>query len=236
MKLEVRNTRGSVLTSVDARDDVFAAPMNSALLHQVIVGQLANKRQGTAKVKSRSEVSGGGAKPRPQKHTGRARQGSIRAPQWRGGGVAFGPTPRSYKQRTPKRMKRDAIKIVLSDKARARNLIVLDDFALDAAKTKTIANILQALKVESSALLVSDDNAGTDIARAARNLPKVRAAPVSLLNALDLLNANKVVMTLDAVRKAEAIWGGKFARRPQPAVALDDDNADAPANEDEAGE
>ena len=235
MKLEVRNTRGSVLTSVDARDDVFAAPMNSALLHQVIVGQLANKRQGTAKVKSRSEVSGGGAKPRPQKHTGRARQGSIRAPQWRGGGVAFGPTPRSYKQRTPKRMKRDAIKIVLSDKARARNLIVLDDFALDAAKTKTIANILQALKVESSALLVSDDNAGTDIARAARNLPKVRAAPVSLLNALDLLNANKVVMTLDAVRKAEAIWGGKFARRPQPAVALDDAD-DAPASEDEAGE
>ena len=233
MKLEVRNTRGSVLTSVDARDDVFAAPMNSALLHQVIVGQLANKRQGTAKVKSRSEVSGGGAKPRPQKHTGRARQGSIRAPQWRGGGVAFGPTPRSYKQRTPKRMKRDAIKIVLSDKARSRNLIVLDDFALDAAKTKTIANILQALKVESSALLVSDDNAGTDIARAARNLPKVRAAPVSLLNALDLLNANKVVMTLDAVRKAEAIWGGKFNRRPQPDVAL---AAAAPANEDEAGE
>lgn len=233
MKLEVRNTRGSVLTSVDARDDVFAAPMNSALLHQVIVGQLANKRQGTAKVKSRSEVSGGGAKPRPQKHTGRARQGSIRAPQWRGGGVAFGPTPRSYKQRTPKRMKRDAIKIVLSDKARSRNLIVLDDFAMDAAKTKTIANILQALKVESSALLVSDDNAGTDIARAARNLPKVRAAPVSLLNALDLLNANKVVMTLDAVRKAEAIWGGKFNRRPQPDVAL---AADAPASEDEAGE
>lgn len=230
MKLEVRNTRGSVLTSVDARDDVFAAPMNSALLHQVIVGQLANKRQGTAKVKSRSEVSGGGAKPRPQKHTGRARQGSIRAPQWRGGGVAFGPTPRSYKQRTPKRMKRDAIKIVLSDKARARNLIVLDDFALDAAKTKTIANILQALKVESSALLVSDDNAGTDIARAARNLPKVRAAPVSLLNALDLLNANKVVMTLDAVRKAEAIWGGKFNRRPALAAT------DAPASEDEAGE
>lgn len=235
MKLEVRNTRGSVLTSVDARDDVFAAPMNSALLHQVIVGQLANKRQGTAKVKSRSEVSGGGAKPRPQKHTGRARQGSIRAPQWRGGGVAFGPTPRSYKQRTPKRMKRDAIKIVLSDKARSRNLIVLDDFALDAAKTKNIANILQALKVESSALLVSDDNAGTDIARAARNLPKVRAAPVSLLNALDLLNANKVVMTLDAVRKAEAIWGGKFARRPQPSAALDDVD-DAPASEDEAGE
>lgn len=232
MKLEVRNTRGSVVNSVEARDDVFAAPMNSALLHQVIVGQLANKRQGTAKVKTRSEVSGGGAKPRPQKHTGRARQGSIRAPQWRGGGVAFGPTPRSYKQRTPKRMKRDAIKIVLSDKARSRSLIVLDDLALDAAKTKNIANILQALKVDSSALLVSDDGAGTNIARAARNLPKVRAAPVSLINALDLLNANKVVMTLDAVRKAEAIWGGEFARRKQPALAA----ANTPANDEEAGE
>ncbi len=233
MKLEVRNTRGSVLNSVEARDDVFAAPMNSALLHQVIVGQLANKRQGTAKVKSRSEVSGGGAKPRPQKHTGRARQGSIRAPQWRGGGVAFGPTPRSYKQRTPKRMKRDAIKIVLSDKARSRSLIVLDDLSLDAAKTKTIASILQALKVDSSALLVSDDGAGTDIARAARNLPKVRAAPVSLINALDLLNANKVVMTLDAVRKAEAIWGGEFSRRKQPELATA--AADALIDE-EAGE
>ena len=233
MKLEVRNTRGSVLNSVEARDDVFAAPMNSALLHQVMVGQLANKRQGTAKVKSRSEVSGGGAKPRPQKHTGRARQGSIRAPQWRGGGVAFGPTPRSYKQRTPKRMKRDAIKIVLSDKARSRSLIVLDDLTLDAAKTKTIASILQALKVESSVLLVSDDGAGTDIARAARNLPKVRAAPVSLINALDLLNANKVVMTLDAVRKAEAIWGGEFSRRKQPDLATA--AADAPIDE-EAGE
>lgn len=233
MKLEVRNTRGSVLNSVEARDDVFAAPMNSALLHQVIVGQLANKRQGTAKVKSRSEVSGGGAKPRPQKHTGRARQGSIRAPQWRGGGVAFGPTPRSYKQRTPKRMKRDAIKIVLSDKARSRSLIILDDLTLDAAKTKTIAAILQALKVDSSALLVSDDGAGTDIARAARNLPKVRAAPVSLINALDLLNANKVVMTLDAVRKAEAIWGGEFSRRKQPELATA--AADALIDE-EAGE
>ena len=233
MKLEVRNTRGSVLNSVEARDDVFAAPMNSALLHQVIVGQLANKRQGTAKVKSRSEVSGGGAKPRPQKHTGRARQGSIRAPQWRGGGVAFGPTPRSYKQRTPKRMKRDAIKIVLSDKARSRSLIVLDDLTLDTAKTKTIAAILQALKVDSSALLVSDDGAGANIARAARNLPKVRAAPVSLINALDLLNANKVVMTLDAVRKAEAIWGGEFSRRKQPELATA--AADALIDE-EAGE
>ena len=229
MKLELRNVRGSVLDSVEALDDVFAAPMNAALLHQVIVGQLANKRQGTAKVKTRSEVSGGGAKPRPQKYTGRARQGSIRSPQWRGGGVVFGPTPRSYRQRTPKRMKREAIKIALSDKARARNLIVVDELRLDDAKTKNMAQMLQALKVESSALLVCD--APNDaVQRAARNIPKVRTLPVALLNALDLLNANKVVMTLDAVRKAEAIWGGDFVRRKQSdavaatAVAVGDDD------------
>ncbi len=229
MKLELRNVRGSVLDSVDALDDVFAAPMNAVLLHQVIVGQLANKRQGTAKVKTRSEVSGGGAKPRPQKYTGRARQGSIRSPQWRGGGVVFGPTPRSYRQRTPKRMKREAIKIALSDKARARNLIVVDELRLDAAKTKSMAQMLQVLKVESSALLVCD--APNDaVQRAARNIPKVRTLPVALLNALDLLNANKVVMTLDAVRKAESIWGGDFVRRKQSdavaatSVAASDDD------------
>ena len=153
MKFDVRNMSGAVVDSVEALDDVFDAPMNSALLHQVMVGQLANKRQGTAKVKTRSEVAGGGAKPRPQKYTGRARQGSIRSPQWRGGGVVFGPTPRSYRQRTPKRMKRQAIKMVLSDKAREKQLIVVDEFRLQDAKTKQMAQALSALEVDSSALL-----------------------------------------------------------------------------------
>lgn len=211
LKLEVRNLKGSVLTSVEARDDVFAAPPNVALLHQVVVGQLANKRQGTAKVKTRSEVSGGGAKPRPQKYTGRARQGSIRSPQWRGGGVVFGPTPRSYRQRTPKRMKRQAIRAALSDKARSRRLIVVDSLDLPEAKTREMAAALRALRVESSVLLVSDGAPG-DSLRAARNIPKTRTLPVQLLNASDLMRTDKVVMTLDAVRRAEAIWGGKFAR------------------------
>ena len=201
---------------------MFDAPMNSALLHQVMVGQLANKRQGTAKVKTRSEVAGGGAKPRPQKYTGRARQGSIRSPQWRGGGVVFGPTPRSYRQRTPKRMKRQAIKIVLSDKARERQLVVLDEFRLAGAKTKQMAQTLRALEVESSALLVGD-SMNADVVRAARNIPKVRTLPYRCLNAVDILNANKIVMTVDAVRKAEELWGGDFVRiKRQVNVASDE--------------
>ncbi len=211
MKLEVRNIRGAVVNSVDALDDVFGAPMNDALVHQVMVGQLANKRQGTAKVKTRSEVSGGGAKPRPQKYTGRSRQGTIRAPHWRGGGIVFGPKPRSYRQRTPKRMKRQAIKIVLSDKARQRQLVVVDELRVSDAKTKRLAQILKALRAETSTLLVSDGT-NDEVVRAARNIPKVRTLPVSLLNAVDLLNARRVVMTLDAVRKAEELWGGKFVR------------------------
>ncbi len=219
MKLDVRDMSGAVVDSVEVLDDVFDAPMNSALVHQVMVGQLANKRQGTAKVKTRSEVAGGGAKPRPQKYTGRARQGSIRSPQWRGGGVVFGPRPRSYRQRTPKRMKRQAIKIVLSDKAREQQLVVLDKLEIAEAKTKQVAQVLSALEVNSSVLLVGE-TITDDVVRAARNIPKVRTLPVALLNAVDLLNANKVVMTVDAVRKAEEIWGGEFVRIKQEAVAV----------------
>ena len=115
MELTLKNINGENLGSVEVKDDIFNVDMNQPLLHQVIVAQLANKRQGTAKVKTRSEVSGGGVKPRPQKHTGRSRQGSIRSPLWRKGGVTFGPSPRDYSQRTPKRVKRQALKIVLSD-------------------------------------------------------------------------------------------------------------------------
>ena len=225
MKLDVRDMSGAVVDSVEVLDDVFDAPMNSALVHQVMVGQLANKRQGTAKVKTRSEVAGGGAKPRPQKYTGRARQGSIRSPQWRGGGVVFGPTPRSYRQRTPKRMKRQAIKIVLSDKAREQQLVVLDKLEIAEAKTKQMAQVLSALEVKSSVLLVGE-TITDDVVRAARNIPRVRTLPVSLLNAVDLLNANKVVMTVDAVRKAEEIWGGEFVRIKRDTVAVTADEGE----------
>ena len=223
MKLDVRNMSGTVVDSVEVLDDVFDAPLNAALLHQVMVGQLANKRQGTAKVKTRSEVAGGGAKPRPQKYTGRARQGSIRSPQWRGGGVVFGPTPRSYRQRTPKRMKRHAIKIVLSDKAREQQLVVVDEFRLADGKTKQLVNALNALEVDSSVLLVGAEM-DQAIVRAARNIPRVSTLPVEQLNVVDVLNAKRVVMTVDAVRKAEELWGGDFVRiKRQPAAVLADE-------------
>ena len=212
MKLALHNTKGIVIGSVDVRDDVFDAPMNAPLVHQVMVGQLANRRQGTAKTKTRAQVAGGGAKPRPQKSTGRARQGSIRSPQWRGGGVVFGPIPRSYRQRTTKRMKRQSLKAILSDKVRENQLVVVENLELEHAKTKDMAQFLQSLDVSSSVLLVAD-GAGADTLRAARNLPRVRTIPSALLNTLSILNARKVVMTLDAVRNAEVNWGGPFVRR-----------------------
>lgn len=212
MKLALHNTKGIVIGSVDVRDDVFDVPMNAPLVHQVMVGQLANRRQGTAKTKTRAEVAGGGAKPRPQKSTGRARQGSIRSPQWRGGGIVFGPIPRSYRQRTTKRMKRQSLKAMLSSKVRENQLVVVENLELENAKTKDMAQFLQALDVNSSVLLVGD-GAGAEILRAAKNLPKVRITPSALLNTLSILNARKVVMTLDAVRNTEVNWGGPFVRR-----------------------
>ncbi|MYC07737.1 MAG: 50S ribosomal protein L4 [Chloroflexi bacterium] len=213
---------GAVVEDIEVLDDLFDVPMNAALVHQVMVGQLANKRQGTAKVKTRSEVAGGGAKPRPQKYTGRARQGSIRSPIWRGGGVVFGPTPRSYRQRTPKRVKRQALKMVLSDKAREQQLIVVDELSIAAAKTKELAQALNALGVGSSVLLVSN-GANDAVVRAARNIPKTRTLPVDLLNTVDLLNAKSVVISVDAVREAERLWGGDLVRIKQATAGAEEE-------------
>ena len=206
MNIEVRNIKGETTEEVEIQDEVFGVPMNSSLVHQVIVGQLANKRQGTAKVKTRSEVSGGGRKPWPQKHTGRSRQGSIRSPLWKGGGVTFGPSPRSYRQRTPKKMRQAAIRMTLSDKARSGSLIVLDSLALDSPKTKDFVAMMQALGVERSILLVGD-GAEQGVLRAGRNVQGVDMLPADLLNAVDVLNHRILIMTVDAVRKAETLWG-----------------------------
>ena len=130
MKLDIKNVLGKVVGKIDVSDEVFSAPINEALIHQVMVGQLANARQGTSSTKTRANVSGGGAKPRPQKGSGRARAGTIRAPQWRGGGVVFGPEPRSYRHNTPKRMKRLSLVSMLSDKAREGHLVILDKLIL----------------------------------------------------------------------------------------------------------
>ena len=211
MELTLKNINGENLGSIEVRDDVFNIDMNQPLLHQVIVAQLANKRQGTAKVKTRSEVSGGGAKPRPQKHTGRSRQGSIRSPLWRKGGVTFGPSPRDYSQRTPKRVKRQALKIVLSDKARENRITILDKIGIDNPKTKSMLNLLKTLDIEPSTLMVLDGEK-TNIYRTINNIPKVKCLPSSALNPLDLLNARSIVATLDSIRNIESLWGGNFDR------------------------
>jgi large subunit ribosomal protein L4 len=207
MELPLRSQQGESMGSVEVRDDVFCAPSNQALVHQVVVGQLANKRVGTAATKNRSAVSGGGRKPRPQKGMGAARQGSIRSPHYKGGGVVFGPAPRSYRQNTPRRMRRQALVASLSDKVRNDELIVVEEISVDAPKTSRMSAVLDALDAGPNAILVAD---GSDagVLKSARNIPGLRMLPASLLNALDLVSHRKVVMTLDAVRRAEALWSG----------------------------
>ena len=192
---------------IEVLDAVFGATPNAALIHQVIVGSLANRRQGTVKTKTRAEVSGGGAKPRPQKHTGRARAGSIRSPIWRGGGVAFGPSPRSYRHSTPKRMRRGALIGALSGKTAEGGLVVIEKFDPPRPKTKDVVAALAALGAGPSVLLVAD-GASKEALRAARNIPKLDTAPSHTLNALDLINHRTVVMTVEAVRGVESVWGG----------------------------
>ncbi len=217
MQLKVKNIHGKVVKRVKVRDDVFSVPMNKALVHQVVVGQLANARQGTAATKTRAEVSGGGAKPRPQKGTGRARQGSTRSPQWKGGGVVFGPKPRSYRHHTPRRMRRQALVIMLSDKARSDRLVVVDNVVLEQPKTREMVGVFKTLDADTSVLFVAD-GADSDVLRSTRNIQSVKMLPASLLNTVDLLNHRTVVMTLEAVRKAEELWGGPFVRRAAKTV------------------
>ena len=221
MKLRLNNAKGDAVGHIEVRDDVFGRPMREAVLHQVMVGQLANRRQGTAKTKTRAQVSGGGAKPHPQKGTGRARAGSIRLPHWKGGGVAFGPIPRSYRHRTTKRMRRLSLVTTLSGAVREGRLLVLDEIALAQPKTSEMAQVLKALNVGASVLLVAD-GAAPEVLRCARNIPRVRMMPSKSLNTLDLLSYRTIVMTVDAVRNAEALWGGRFVRtKPQAPQAVE---------------
>ena len=217
MKLRLHNLQGKAVRQVDVRDDVFGAPMNAALVHQVAVGQQSNARQGTARTKTRSQVSGGGAKPRPQKYTGRSRQGTIRAPHWKGGGVVFGPDGRNYRHRTPRRMRRQSLVAMLSDKVRSNQLLLVEDLELEELKTREVVRVLNALGAASPVLLVAD-GADEAVLRCARNVPKLSMLPAAALNSVDLLNHRSVVITLEAVRKAEELWGGPFARRKEPAA------------------
>lgn len=190
----------------DLLEEVFGQPMNQAVVHQALMAQRANARQGTASVKTRSQVSGGGKKMRPQKHTGMSRQGGRRAPHWRGGGVAFGPHPRDYSQRLPKKMRRLALRCLLSGKVAEARLLILDELRLAEAKTKQVTALLQALGVETPALIAT---AGADpgLVQAAGNLPMVKTLPATLLNVKDLLDYSFLIMPLEAVRQIEELWG-----------------------------
>jgi large subunit ribosomal protein L4 len=208
--IAVYNLKGEVIKHIDVSDDVFGVPANEALLHQAMVRQLANARQGTADTKDRGEVHGSNRKLFAQKHTGNARQGSSRSPLRRHGGVVFGPHPRDYRQEMPKQMRRLAIRCALSSKAGSAQLIVLETLSLDAPKTKDMVAILNALKADKTALIATrtpDEN----IIKSARNIPGIKTTPADLLNVIDLLSYEKILMTEEALRRVEVLWGRKTA-------------------------
>ena len=205
MELPVRNTRGEVTGTVEVSETLFDQPMNQALVHQASVMYQANRRRGTHSTKTRAEVSGGGRKPWPQKHTGRARQGSTRSPQWRHGGVAFGPKPRSYRKEMPRRMRHQALRCVLSEKARTGKLVLVEGLNVSTARTKEMIGLLQALGASRSTLIVTRDP-DLNVVRSAHNVDKVWTLPVRLLNAYELLRRDGVIMSVEAVQEAQVLW------------------------------
>ena len=212
MQIPLLNIQGEAAGTAELSDLVFGQPRNDALVHQAMVMYRLNRRQGTHSTKTRAQVSGGGRKPWPQKHTGRARQGSTRSPQWRHGGTAFGPKPRDHRREMPRRMRHQALKCVLSEKVRQGKLVLLDELRPPTPHTKEMIQILRALRVEGPALIVTREPE-EDIIRSSRNIPKVWTLPVRLLNALELLRQDTVVMTLAAARDAEELWQ---AETPKP--------------------
>ncbi|MBU8908616.1 50S ribosomal protein L4 [Desertibacillus haloalkaliphilus] len=203
-KVTLYNQTGSQVDEIELNDSIFGIEPNENVLHDAVLMQQASLRQGTHDTKGRSEVSGGGRKPWRQKGTGRARQGSIRSPQWVGGGTVFGPTPRSYSYKLPKKVRRLAIKSALSSKVKADDIVVLDELQLDAPKTKDMVSILTALSADQKALVVTGDYNNT-VAVSARNIPGVTILTADAVNVLDVLNHDKLVITKDAVEKIEEV-------------------------------
>lgn len=203
-KVAVYNQSGAQVGDIELQEAVFGITPNMHVMHQAVVLQQASLRQGTHATKNRSAVSGGGRKPWKQKGTGRARQGSIRAPQWVGGGTVFGPTPRKYGFDMPKKMRRLAIKSALSSKVADNEFVVLDSLSLAAPKTKDFAKILSNLKADRKALVVVGEMDNT-LALSSRNIPGVKLVSAEGINVLDLLNHDKVIFTKDAVAKVEEV-------------------------------
>ena len=198
----VYNMEGNEVGTLELNDAVFGVEVNEHLVHMAVVRQLANKRQGTQKAKTRSEVSGGGRKPWRQKGTGHARQGSTRAPQWTGGGVVFAPIPRDYSFKMNKKERRIALKSALTTRVQENKLVVLDELKLDAIKTKDMQNVLNNLKVEKAMVVTDNEN----VIVSARNIPNVITASVGTMNVFDILKYNTVVLDKAAVAKVEEVY------------------------------
>ena len=216
MELPVVNVKGEQVGTIEVSDALVNVPFNRAVVHQALVMYEANRRQGTHSTTTRGEVSGGGRKPWPQKYTGRARQGSIRAPQWRHGGVVFGPKPRDYRQDMPRKMRHLAMKCVLSEKVRQGKLIVLDQLTLPEPKTRLMKEVFENLGVEKSALIVTR-RPERNVVLACRNLQKKWTLPVDQLNAYELLRRDKVLITAEALKRAEELWA---VEKPRKRVSL----------------
>ena len=200
----VYNMEGNEVGTMELNDAVFGVEINEHLVHLAVVRQLANKRQGTQKAKTRSEVSGGGRKPWRQKGTGHARQGSIRAPQWTGGGVVFAPVPRDYEVKMNKKERRAALKSALTSKVQENKLVVVDNLALAEAKTKEMQKVLTNLKADKALVVTADDD--QKVVLSARNIADVQTATVNTINVYDVMKHNTVVVTKDAVASIEEVY------------------------------
>jgi large subunit ribosomal protein L4 len=206
VNVPVYSVAGEVVRHIDISDDVFAVPVNQAVVHRALVRQLANARQGTASTQIRGQVTGSRQKLFRQKHTGRARAGSAKSPLRRGGGVVFGPHPRSYRQAMPKKMRRLAIRCVLSAKAGDNEMLILDEIRLDEPKTREMAKILAALEIKGSILIAASDP-DVNLVKSASNLPEVKTIPARLLNVVDIVSCKRLLITEAAVRQVERLWG-----------------------------
>ena len=202
--VSVYNMEGKEVGKLELNDAVFGVEINEHLVHMVVVQTLANKRQGTQKAKTRSEVSGGGRKPWRQKGTGHARQGSTRAPQWKGGGVVFAPVPRDYSFKLNKKEKRAALKSVLTSRVQENKMIVLDELKLDEIKTKKFKEVMDNLKVEKAMVVIGEQD--QNVICSARNLPQVSTAVAENINVYDILKGDTLVITKDAVAKIEEVY------------------------------
>ena len=211
MEIPIYNINGEVTKNTEISDYVFAAPFNEAVVHQVLMAQQANARRGTASTKTRGEVAGSTKKLFRQKHTGMARAGSRQSPIRRGGGIAFGPKPRSYRQAIPKKMRRLALRCVLSAKARDGELQILEHLNLNEPKTKQMVRVLATLGVDSSTLIAIVEPE-ENVVKSARNLSGIKTIPANLLSVVDVLSYRRLLMTEDAVRTAERLWGERISQ------------------------